>query len=103
MYGYLGVHVEVWIQRSLFDESSLGARPRISLARRAHSSDHRRPGKVDRTRVTRDPAVALSHAAGTTAASDFRLGLARAFAALSPEQREALRAALVGDRPRSAA
>jgi len=103
LYGYLEVNVEVWIQRSLFDESSLSVRSRISLARRAQSPDHRRQGKVDRTRVTRDPAVAMSHAASTAAASDFRLGLARAFAALSPEQREALRASLDGDHSRSAA
>lgn len=95
--------MEVWIQRSLFDEAGLGTRPRISLARRAQAGNYRRPGKVDRTRVTRDPAVALSHAAGSSAASDFRLGLARAFAALSPEQRDALRASLDGNHSRSAA
>ncbi|MGH2461458.1 MAG: hypothetical protein ACRDIY_21590 [Chloroflexota bacterium] len=95
--------MEVWIQRPLFDDAGLAARPRISLNRRAQSGANRRPGKVDRSRVTRDPAVALSHAAGSAAASDFRLGLAHAFAALSPEQREALRRSLDGSRSRSAA
>ncbi len=87
--------MEVWIQRSLFDEAGLATQPRISLSRNATTGRRRLQNKVDRTRVTRDPAVAISHAAAAAAACDFRLGLARAFGALSPEQRAALRAALV--------
>ncbi len=95
--------MEVWVQRSLFDEPAFARPTTITLSRQASAAERRRPLRVDRSRVTRDPAVALSHANGAAAASDFRLGLARAFHQLPPEQRDALRALFRRDRSTSAA
>jgi len=94
--------VEIWVQRSLFDEPGLAAPSQIAVTPRPRPQRRRRP-RINYSRVTRDPAVAHSHDEGTRAAHDFRLGLAAALARLSPEQREALRASLHGGGTRSAA
>ncbi len=95
--------MEVWVQRSLFDEPAFARPTTITLSRQTPGAGRRRSPRLDRSRVTRDPAVALSYANGAAAASDFRLGLARAFTQLSPEQRDALRAVFRRERSTSAA
>lgn len=92
--------MDVWIQRSLFDEPGV-AQPTAIVPTSRHG--RARAPRVDRSRVTRDPAVALSHEARAVAASEFRLGLARAFGQLSPEQRQALFGSLQSASTRSAA
>ncbi len=95
--------MEVWVQRSLFDEPAFARPTTIALSRRGDGVERHRPPRIDRSRVTRDPAVARSHADGIAAANDFRLGLARAFDQLPPEQREALRALFRRERSNTAA
>ncbi|HVC31984.1 MAG TPA: hypothetical protein VNL16_00575 [Chloroflexota bacterium] len=95
--------MEVWVQRSFLDEREGDRSGSRAFVRRADRAEPRRAVRVDRSRVTRDPAVAHSHAQCAQAASDFRGGLARAFAGLSSEQQAALRAMLGRDPSRSAA
>ncbi len=95
--------MDVWVQGSLFD---LGE-PREAEAGNARTSS-RSAGRArarptpSRSRVTRDPAVAMSYGEGVRLAADFRVGLARAYGRLTPEQRLAIRSA-VGLPPRRAA
>ena len=82
--------MDVWVQEAMFD-----AEP--STPRKGSSSDRAERGPArgrrnDWSRVTRDPAVATSYGETTKVAVDFRLGLARALAQLSPDQRRDLRA-----------
>ena len=103
MYDYHEDGMDVWVQRSLFDESDIKDSPPVSLAPATDAPGRRRSLRVDRSRVTRDPDVAASYSRHATEANDFRLGLARALAALSPEERAALRAPLGSRESRSAA
>lgn len=95
--------MEVWVQPPLFDEPSIAQPTTVVPSPHGTSVGRRWQGRLDRSRVTRDPAVALSHAHGAAVAHDVRLGFARAFAELPPEQREAIRAALRRERSTSAA
>jgi len=78
-------------------------RPRRDSAHEPQKGTVRRLRRANQARVTRDPAVAVSYNESTRAATDFRLGLARALGQLSPEQRNALRATLESPARRSAA
>jgi hypothetical protein len=94
--------MEVWIQESLFPEVASGrsdsaATSKVTVPPRRHLV------RTNWARVTRDPAVATSHATSAALASDFRTGLAHAFAQLTPEQRAEIRAALGPSRSQSAA
>jgi len=93
--------MEVWVQESLFPEPSSGrhepATAKLTVSPRRHLV------RTNWSRVTRDPAVASSHATGAALASDFRTGLANAFAQLSPEKRAEIRAAVGSQRTESAA
>lgn len=95
--------MDVWIQMSLFNDPGLRKPATPVLTRSARPPAARRAIRIDHSRVTRDPAIATSHALSAAAASDFRTGLARAFGQLSPEAKEAIRASLYPERPRSAA
>ena len=82
--------MDVWVQESMF-EAEPGTRRQGRGTGRAADG----PGKTRRndwSRVTRDPAVAISYGETTKVAVDFRLGLARALSQLSPDQRRDLRA-----------
>lgn len=76
-----------WVQGQLFP---------LEVARRhrrgcgGQGSVHR----LDRSRVTRDEAVAASYEQTHVAQHEVKLGLAAALARLSPEKRQALRAVL---------
>jgi hypothetical protein len=95
--------MEIWIQESLFDASGL-ERPRPgSRLDSSKSGTVRRLRPASSVRVTRDPAVAASYTEAARAATDFRLGLARAFGQLTPEQRKAIRATLEAPARQSAA
>ena len=95
--------MEIWIQESLFDATEL-ERPRSgSRPDPPKSGSVRRLRVASRVRVTRDPAVAASHSETARIATDFRLGLARAYGQLTPEQRNAIRATLETPARRSAA
>lgn len=95
--------MEFWIQGALFEDRS----DRTVTSRRVDgttkSRGTRSVGRLDWSRVTRDPAVAASYGNATRAASDFRVGLAKAYDKLSLEQRLAIRAALDPSRRRDAA
>ena len=84
--------MEFWVQRTLFDvprtpTARAGRRGRIREVREVESNSPR----LDRSRVTRDPAVAQSHGEGMRLASDLRVGLARALDQLPPEERQRIR------------
>jgi hypothetical protein len=85
--------VEYWIQETLFDNAPL-ARPASPAVTSVTARAPGYPRRTDRSRVTRDPAVARSYAESAHTASDFRVGLARAFGRISDEERTALRARL---------
>ncbi|HUX86896.1 MAG TPA: hypothetical protein VMW65_07830 [Chloroflexota bacterium] len=93
--------MEVWVQESLFPEPSGGHHEPDTSKLAVPSRRHLVRGNW--SRVTRDPAVASSHATGAALASDFRTGLANAFAQLTPEQRAEIRAAVGSRRSESAA
>jgi hypothetical protein len=104
-----GGSMEIWVQGALFDTAELAApasgRRSVTVTRAREQPMYYLNGPpsrgVNRARVTRDPAVAVSYSQAHETASDFRIGLARALAQLSPEQRAALRAKL--ERPEPAA
>ena len=85
--------MEYWIQETLFDTAPL-ARPASSAVVSVTARAPGYPRRTDRSRVTRDPAVARSYSESAHSASDFRVGLARAFGRISDEERMALRARL---------
>ena len=87
--------MDVWVQESMFDAEPRAVRKSGQTGRVGYQTAKGRRG--DWSRVTRDPAVAVSYAETTKVAVDFRLGLARALAQLSDDQRQALRARV--DRP----
>jgi hypothetical protein len=87
--------MEFWVQRTLFDVPRRPShqperRGRIREVRDGESGSQR----IDHSRVTRDPAVAVSHGEGVRLASDLRVGLARALDSLAPEERQRIRAML---------
>lgn len=93
--------MDVWVQESMFDAEPGGRRPARGTGRGAYG-----PGKARRndwSRVTRDPAVAMSYGETAKVAVDFRLGLAQALSQLSPDQRRDLRAAFERPSKRRAA
>lgn len=95
--------MEVWVQTSFLADTP-ATRPATRAHRQSGSGARgRREARIDRSRVSRDPAVASSHAKSTVLASDFRQGLAIAFARLSAEQRAAIRSVLTERAPRTAA
>ena len=94
--------MEVWVQGTLFDSSSEARVVRGS--RRNQQMDGPRPVvRFGWSPVTRDPAVAASHAEGARLSSDIRVGLARALDRLSPELRESIRSAVSANRASAAA
>jgi hypothetical protein len=93
--------MDVWVQESLFGAETIIARKSPGSGRGSSWSGRGRRG--DWSRVTRDPAVAISYSETTNVGVDFRLGLARALAQLTPDQRRALRATVEGQSKRQAA
>ena len=87
--------MEFWVQRTLFDVPRSASRRAVRRGqiREVREGESGSP-RLDRSRVTRDPAVALSHGEGVRLASDLRVGLARALDNLAPEERERIRAML---------
>ncbi len=95
--------MEYWVQGSLFDGDSVGGEHGNPTRAGAKARPKHRVGRLDWSRVTRDPAVAASYSDASRVASDFRVGLARAFGRLSPDERLAIRASLDRDSKRTAA
>ena len=93
--------MDVWVQETLFGLETLAANTPAASPRGPYHSGRRR--RNDWSRVTRDPAVATSYTETTNLGVDFRLGLSRALAQLTPEQRRALRATVEGQTKRQAA
>ena len=93
--------MDVWIQETLFGAEQMA----VGNAQDSHrgTSHFGKRRRTDWSRVTRDPAVATSYGESTKVAVDFRLGLARALAQLTPDQRRALRATVEGPTKRQAA
>lgn len=89
--------MEFWVQRTLFDVPR-GTSPRGERRSRIREVRDGEPSspRLDRSRVTRDPAVAASHGEGARLASDLRVGLARALDHLPTEERARIRAMLAG-------
>lgn len=87
--------MDFWVQRTLFDvPRSSSPRPERRERIRAVREGEQGSQRIDRSRVTRDPAVARSHGEGVRLASDLRVGLARALDNLAPEERDRIRAML---------
>lgn len=82
--------MDVWIQESMFDADmggTGGGRGNVTRAATSGKTRH-----TNWSRVTRDPAVAISYGETAKVAVDFRLGLALALSQLSDDQRRNLRA-----------
>jgi hypothetical protein len=93
--------MEYWVQAPLFEgDTKVAVKARSTPTT---SRTRRGVGSLDWSRVTRDPDVAASYTTSSRAASDIRIGLARAFGNLAPEQRNAIRAALDPSRRPNAA
>jgi hypothetical protein len=105
----LGIHhgwedgMEVWVQGRLFDGEPGSRQPSGNAPASGRAAARPRARRAGWAPVTRDPAVATSHAESARMASDIRIGLARAYDRLTPELRQAIRTALGSERERTAA